>query len=108
MPHDLAEAQIQRERAVEWIRCNPDAWACMVAAALAEAKAERRFSVRYLTAQVRAKSFTDAQGRTSAVNNDITPALARLLVEQCPSVAPYVELRRARCDRAFEPVQGAA
>lgn len=101
MPHDLSEAQIQRDRAAEWIRCNPDAWACMVSAALAEAKAQRRFSVRYLTERVRAKEFTDVQGRASSVNNDFTPALARLLVEQCPSVAPYVELRRARCDQAF-------
>lgn len=108
MPHDLSEAQLQRERAVEWIRCNPDAWACMVSAALAEAKAERRFSVRYLTERVRATAFVDVQGRASSVDNSLTPVLARLLIERYPSVAPYVELRRARCDRAFEPVQGAA
>lgn len=96
------QANAQRSEAELWRRRNPDAWAYLVKLASNEARHERRFSMQYLIEEVRRKSLVDADGMPAVVNNTIRPALTRLLVEEHPEVAPYVETRRAACDRAFQ------
>lgn len=104
----LSDAQIERERAADWIRENPDAWAWIVGEAVKEARAERRFSPRYLAESLRSKDFVSADGSSSTVSNNLTPSLARHLVEQHPEVKPWMELRRSRCDDAFKDDLAAA
>lgn len=104
----LSDAQIQRERAADWIRENPDAWAWIVGEALKEARAGRRFSPRYLAESLRSKDFVSIDGSTSAVNNNITAALARHLIEQHPEVSPWIELRKSKCSPAFKDDLAAA
>lgn len=104
----LSDAQIQRESAADWIRENHDAWAWIVGEALKEARAGRRFSPRYLAESLRAKDFVSADGSTSTINNNLTPALARHLIEQHPEVAPWIELRKSKCGPAFKDDLAAA
>lgn len=104
----LSDAQIQRERAADWIRENPDAWAWIVGEAVKEARAERRFSPRYLAESLRSKDFVSVDGSASTINNNLTPSLARHLIDQHPEVAPWLELRKSKCDSAFKDAFEAA
>lgn len=104
----LSDAQIQRERAADWIRENPDAWDWIVGEAVKEARAERRFSPRYLAESLRSKDFVSVDGSSSTINNNLTPALARILIEQHPEVKPWLELRKSKCSPAFKDALEAA
>lgn len=104
----LSDAQIQRERAADWIRENPDAWAWIVGEAVKEARAERRFSPRYLAESLRSKDFVSVDGKATSVSNNLTPALARHLIDQHPEVKPWIELRKSKCGPAFEDDLAAA
>lgn len=96
------DASAQRREAELWRRRNPDAWQHFVNLAVNEAANERKFSMQFLMEDVRRKSFVDEIGLPSGINNTIRPALTRLLIEEHPEVEPYVETRRATCDRAFQ------
>ena len=96
------QAVAQRHRAELWRHGNPDAWAYLVKLAVNEVRHKRRFSMQYLIEEVRRKSFVDERGMPSVIDNTIKPALTRLLIEDHPEVAPYMETRRAMCDEAFQ------
>lgn len=95
------EAALIRSEAEQWIAANRDAWDAMVSIAKREAQAERRFSVRWLADNIRLKEYVSLDGSTTTVTNNLLPALARLMVEQCPSLRKSIEMRRASCDSAF-------
>lgn len=84
--------------AKEWIHDNPDAYRHLVGFCLNEAGHERKFSFRRAIEEVRAKDYSDIQGRPFKINNNMTPALARIIVKEHPEVAPFIEFRRASCD----------
>ena len=81
-----------------WIKENPEPWRRMVSLALAESRAERRFSVAWLAEEVRKKDYTNIEGKPFKLNNSIKPALARILIKEHPEVAPYIETRRSMSD----------
>lgn len=87
-----------RQRALDWIRCNPDVWARFKRHALNEAAHERRVSVQWLLEDVRKFDRVDSAGDVVKVNNSFAPIFARELVKQCPNVKPFIETRRSIYD----------
>lgn len=94
--HERGEAA--RAAALAWADLNPSALAFVESRAAAEAAAERPVSVRALLEDVRRKDFTDREGRPTRVNNSISAALGRLLVERNPALGPWVALRQSVVD----------
>ena len=52
-----------------------------------------KFGMQELAEKVRGREFTDSHGRTTKVNNNHVPALARLLVAQVPACRTLIERR---------------
>lgn len=96
--HGGAKAARLIAQAEEWTLDNPDAWGHMVRLAEREAAADRKFSMRWLADEVRKVDFVDRFGRPAVVNNNILPALARILVKRRPELARFMTLRRASVD----------
>lgn len=94
----LERGEAVRAAALAWADLNPSALAFLESRAVAEAAAERPVSVRALLEDVRRKDFTDREGRPTRVNNSICAALARLLVERNPALAPWVTFRQSVVD----------
>lgn len=104
-PPEALRNSVRRERgeaaraaALAWADLNPSALAFVESRAVAEAAAERPVSVRALLEDVRRKDFTDREGRPTRVNNSISAALGRLLVERNPALGPWVALRQSVVD----------
>lgn len=83
-----------------WIACNTDAWAFMASRALCEVTAKRRFGMKQLVEEARRKDFADACGGRTVIDNTISPALARILIEEHPEVQRFMETRRSVVDEA--------
>jgi hypothetical protein len=87
----------RRERfareATEWVSENEGAWSYMVKTAQGYASQGRKFGMQELAEKVRRCEFTDSHGRTTKVNNNHVPALARLLVAQVPACRTLIERR---------------
>lgn len=83
-----------------WIACNTDAWAFMTSRALCEIRAKRRFGMKQLVEEARRKDFVDAYGGRTVIDNTISPALARILIEEHPEVQQFMETRRSVVDEA--------
>ena len=91
-----------RALAEEWIAANPGAWRLMKEEAGRHAACRRHTSMRLVIETVRySPAWERRGGEPFTIDNNITSALARLLVEQMPEVGPYIETRRAACDWAF-------
>lgn len=82
----------------EWADRNPDAWGAMVAIATEHAAEGRRIGTQDLIERIRWHDFTSTDGTRTRINNNLSPALARLLVAEHPEVAPYVHLRKSKFD----------
>lgn len=76
----------------EWIAANPEAWAYMTRTARFAASRGVRFGMKGLAEHVRWNHIL-ANGVPYKLNNNIVSALARILVEEHPFVAPYLEMR---------------
>lgn len=87
-----------RAAALAWADLNPSAFAFVESRAVTEAAAERPVSVRALLEDVRRKDFTDREGRPTRVNNSVSAALGRLLVERNPAIGPWVAFRQSVVD----------
>lgn len=87
-----------RAAGLAWADLNPSAFAFVESRAAAEAAAERPVSVRALLEDVRRKDFADREGRPTRVNNSISAALGRLLVERNPALGPWVAFRQSVVD----------
>lgn len=87
----------RRERfareATEWVSENEGAWSYMVKTAQGYSSQGRKFGMQELAEKVRRCEFTDSHGRTTKVNNNHVPALARLLVAQVPACRTLIERR---------------
>lgn len=95
-----AAAYAAERRARSWIEANPGAWGYMLKLAAREVGTERFFGVKWLIEQARKKDFADVRGQRTEINNSLSSALARILVEQMPEAAPFVELRRSVFEEA--------
>lgn len=87
-----------RQRALEWIRLNPNIWARFKSWALNEAAHERRVSVQWLLEDVRRFDRVNNAGDVVKVNNSFAPIFARQIVAECPEIRPYIEMRRSIYD----------
>lgn len=90
--------EIGLHEAEAWAERNPEAWAAMVTIATGRAARGQRVGTQDLIEFVRWHDFTDADGKCTRVNNNLSPALARLLYANYPQVRPYMDLRRSRFD----------
>ncbi len=79
--------------AAEWVKENEGAWSYMVKTAQGYSSQGRKFGMQELAEKVRRCEFTDSHGRTTKVNNNHVPALARLLVAQVPACRTLIERR---------------
>lgn len=79
--------------AEEWVSENEGAWSYMVKTAQGYSSQGRKFGMQELAEKVRRCEFTDSHGRTTKVNNNHVPALARLLVAQVPACRTLIERR---------------
>lgn len=86
------------QEAEAWAAENPDAWDEIVHIALGKAEAEQRIGTQDLVETIRWRDYTSVTGKKTRVNNNLSPALARLLCMSYPQVMPYMDLRRSRFD----------
>ena len=86
-----------------WTEDNPTAWAYIEREALGKAHSGQRFGMHGLCDRVRNGDFPDNDGKPPAVNNNLTPALARIPVGRHPEVCPFVELMNSACDGDGNP-----
>lgn len=61
-----------------------------------------RFGMQCLVEEMRWRPRADIKGRDMTLNNNDAAIVTRLLIEQMPEVAPYVERRHSKYDRVFE------
>lgn len=87
-----------RQRALDWIKRNPDIWLRFKRYATNEASHKRRVSVQWLLEDVRKYDRVDSAGDVVKINNSFAPIFARELVRQCPEIRPYIELRKSVYD----------
>lgn len=65
---------------------------------LREVAAKRRVSMQAAICEARRIDWASTEGDPFRVNNNLSPALARLFLAEHPEARPYIELRRAACD----------
>ena len=87
-----------RQRALDWIKRNPDIWLRFKRHAMNEASHKRRVSVQWLLEDVRKFDRVDGAGDVVKVNNNFASIFARELVRQCPEIRPFIELRHSSYD----------
>ncbi len=61
-----------------------------------------RFGMQGLVEEMRWRPRADSKGRDMTLNNNDAAIVTRLLIEQMPEVAPFIECRRSKYDRVFE------
>ena len=98
---NIGSDSLDMERALEWRRENPDAYRYMDHLATRESAAQRKVSARWLVEQARKKDFTNVYGNTTRINNNLTPAIARLIVLDHPETREWFEFRHAKADGIY-------
>lgn len=63
-----------------------------------EVAQKRQTSVRTALGLARRKEWAKMDGDPFKVNNNLSPAIARLYLKEHPEAAPYIKLRKAACD----------
>ena len=91
----IAAAYAERERAEAWISRRPRSWYIVKVAALSMAAEGQHVSLDRLSRDLRAFSMGNCR----------TPALTRLLVEECPELRGFVTFAPASCDAAFDWIE---
>lgn len=98
----FVKARNAREHTECWISKNPEAWAFIKRQARRLAAQKQHTSVRLITETVRYSHDWQRTGNDMfTLNNTITPALARILIEQIPEMKPFIETRSSKCDQDF-------
>lgn len=92
--HPSAEVRNAREKMKECPGFKEFVWSWC----LKEVAHKRRFSMRAALEEARRKDWARTDGDPFKVNNNLSPALARLLLAEHPEAAPFIELRKAACD----------
>lgn len=91
-------ARFMMSEARNWVADNPDAWAFMVSRSIHETNAEREFGMKQLIEETRRKDFVDVWGKRASLDNTLSPAFARILIEQHPECRRYMRIKRALID----------
>ena len=92
--HPSAEVHNAREKMRECPGFKRFIWSWC----LNEVAQGRRFSMRAALEDARKKDWARTDGDPFSVNNNLSPALARLFLEEHPEARPYLETRRSACD----------
>lgn len=95
------KAAALEDRARSWIWANPIVWAKWVEEVERAAQGGIRWSCQLLAEKARAYDLVDSNGEPFKVNNNLRPALARILCEEVPAAREYVELRTSIFERAY-------
>lgn len=93
-------------RARSWIGANPTVWAKWVEEVERAAQSCTRWSCQLLAEKARAYDLVDKHGEPFKVNNNLRPALARILCEEVPAARSCVELRTSVFERAYAERRG--
>ena len=80
-----------------WIRENPEGWALFRQFAREAAAKGRKFGAKALAERVRWSATVEGTAQDFAVNNSYISYLARRLVQDDPTLAPFIEFRETRC-----------
>lgn len=94
----IAQGDSMMEKAREWTIRNRVAWHRMCMEALNRASEGRRFGIAELFEDVRWNMRTEGRDGGFKCNNTLRAPLARLMVRQYPSLAPYIEMRKSKAD----------
>lgn len=85
-------------KAMKWRSENIRAWSQMKVIAHSFADEGRHFSIDLLVNEARFFMRTNGQDNGFKINNDIRAPLARLLIQEDPMLAPYIETRGSMVD----------
>lgn len=98
-PINRKAAEIEA-RARAWMFANPSVWRQWSERVKRDTANKRRWSVQALAESTRAEDRVNDSGESFKVNNDLLPALSRILCEEIPEAGQYVELRTSIFERA--------
>ena len=90
-------AQEMADAAKRWLEANPGMWEDLVAFALHETSAKRRFSISEWVEEIRYRKHAKGVGGFKVVHC-IRAVLARLLVREYPEVKPYMSTKKSVLD----------
>lgn len=90
-------AQEMADTAKRWLDANPGMWEDLVAFALHEARAKRRFSVSEWVEHIRYRRHAKGVDGFKVVHC-IRAVLARLLIREHPEVRPYMRTAKSVLD----------
>lgn len=97
-PDCIARARQTMRDAETWRRLNPRLYELIEDKLLDAARHGRKMSVREVVERIRWFDFTDLEGNPTAIDNNISTALARMLVHEHPEARPAIILRRSILD----------
>ena len=85
------KATLRRE--AEWRSLNSRLWNEIVAWALGEAAAGRKFAMQTAIERVRWKDYADEEGNPTRVSNDFGAIWARRIIAEHPETRPFIVTR---------------
>lgn len=91
---EIETARKHLAEAEAWIRENKPAWEFMASKAEAEVAAKRHFSMSAIVHEARKVDFSDSNGQPTRINNNWTPAFARILEPEIPGMSDFCEFRK--------------
>ncbi len=95
---EIENATLFLERAKTWTIENPTCWQYIFSIIEKDVKAKRRASMKKAIELARAKSFVNVYGEDTKINNILTPAFSRIIIEQFPEWKQFLEIRKSRLD----------
>ena len=94
-------AETMYETAKGFIANNPDIWRSMCYIARSRARQGKRVSMKRIIEDTRDSYGVTWQTDNFKLNNSVTAALSRFMVQECPEVKPYLRMNRSKVDRFF-------
>ena len=85
-------------KAAAWREANPEAWERMTGMARRYVDQGRRFSMEKLFQHARYDMPTNGTSEGFKVNNNTRAALARMMRDENPEFAPYMDIRKSKVD----------
>lgn len=85
-------------KATAWRDANPEAWERMTGMARLYVEQGRRFSMEKLFQHARYDMPTNGTSEGFKVNNNTRAALARMMRDENPEFAPYMDIRKSKVD----------
>lgn len=86
------------QMARDWRAANPEAWELMTAKGEEFAARRRRFSMETLFQFARYDMATNGFSQGFKVNNNTRAALARMMRDENPEFAPFMDIRKSKVD----------